>query len=68
MTTDIPTSFIKNQSLTQTPTNGDATLVDDTTALVDDPAALSGGPVTIVEGLKVSATQLVPRPRIVIGR
>lgn len=54
MSNDIPVSTIKAQPLTNTPVNGDATLVDDPVALVDDPVALVGGPVTISENIKVS--------------
>lgn len=59
-TNDIPVSTIKKQALTNTPVNGDATLVDDPIALVDSPTALVGGPVTITEEVKssVKTTQL----------
>lgn len=56
MSTDIPVSTIKSQPLTNTPTTGDATLVDDPVALVDDPTALVGGPNTIVENIKTTVT------------
>lgn len=51
---DKPIAFIKEQALTNTPTTGDATLVDDPVALVDDPTALVGGPNTITENIKTS--------------
>lgn len=56
MSTDIPVSTIKAQPLTNTPVNGDLTLVDDPVALVDDPVALVGGPVTIIENIRSSVT------------
>lgn len=63
-TNDIPVATIKAQVLTNTPVNGDATLVDDPVALVDSPTALVGGPVTIVENLRVSVTTPKLFPKI----
>jgi hypothetical protein len=53
MTNDVPVSIIKEQALTDTPTTGDSTLVDDTVVLVDG-TALVGGPNTITENIKTS--------------
>lgn len=50
---DKPIAFIKEQPLTDTPTTGDATLVDDTVVLVDG-TGLVGGPNTITENIRTS--------------
>jgi hypothetical protein len=50
---DKPIAFIKEQPLTDTPTTGDATLVDDTVVLVDG-TALVGGPNTITDNIRTS--------------
>lgn len=55
MSNDIPVSTIKEQALTNTPTTGDTTLVDDTVVLVDG-AGLVGGPNTIIDNIKTVVT------------
>lgn len=55
MTNDIPVSTIKAQPLTNTPVNGDATIMDDTVMTMDG-TALMGGPVAISENIKSSIT------------
>lgn len=55
MSNDIPVSTIKEQALTNTPTTGDTTLVDDTVVLVDG-AGLVGGPHTITDNIKSKVT------------
>lgn len=51
MTNDIPVSFIKEQPLTNTPPNGDATIMDDTVMTMEG-TALMGGPVTITKNIQ----------------
>lgn len=53
MSNDIPVSTIKAQPLTNTPVNGDATIMDDTVMTMDG-SALMGGPVAISENIKAS--------------
>lgn len=67
-TIDIPSSFIKNQPLTDMPVTSDSILVDDPVALVDDPVALSNGPAAISEGIMAKTVPLVSRPQIKITR
>lgn len=54
-TNDVPVSTIREQALTDTPTTGDSTLVDDTVVLVDG-SGLVGGPNTIVESINTKVT------------
>lgn len=58
MSNDIPVSTIKEQSLTNTPATGDATLVDDPVALVDSSTSLTGGPNTPIESIQSKATDV----------
>lgn len=67
-TTDIPSGFIKHQSLTTLPVTSDATLVDDTVRLVDDTTALVGGPASVYEGIKAKAEIPSPSARIKTNR
>lgn len=50
MSNDMPTSTIKEQSLTDTPTNSDSTIMDDTVVLMDS-NALMGGPTVNLDEL-----------------
>lgn len=51
MSNDIPVSTIKEQAITDTPTNGDATIMDDTVMTMDG-SGLMGGPVTVIESIQ----------------
>ena len=62
-----PSGIIRRQPLTETPTNGDSTIMDDTVMTMDG-TGLMGGPVTISSGIKATVKPLRYFSKIKIRR